>query len=67
MNSYVLVYFLYLYLVNGWNCKLIGEPQSNTYLKRQNWLSDIDPLAVCNDGSPGAYYFSPAGDEGKGN
>lgn len=23
-------------------------------------LSKIDPLAVCNDGTPGAYYFSPS-------
>ena len=23
-------------------------------------LSQIDPLAVCNDGTPGAYYFSPS-------
>ena len=31
------------------------------------WLSQIDPLAVCNDGSPGAYYFSPSTDSAYSN
>jgi hypothetical protein len=30
-----------------------------------NWLTAIDPLAVCNDGSPAGYYFAPGtGDAG---
>ena len=52
---------------SAWYCKehssLIQE-YSDAYLHR-HWLSDIDPLAVCNDNTPGAYFFSPSkGDVG---
>ena len=37
--------------------------QDGSLLKRYT-LADIDPLAVCNDGTPGSYYFAPHLDEG---
>jgi len=37
---------------------------TSTVLQRK-WLTEVDPLAVCNDGTPGAYYYSPAIENGK--
>ena len=34
----------------------MGEPGTTTFTI--NWLTDIDPLAQCNDGSPAAYYYA---------
>ena len=34
----------------------VGEPGTTTF--SLNWLTDIDPLAQCNDGSPAAYYYA---------
>jgi hypothetical protein len=36
---------------------VVGTPGTTTFTL--NWLTDVDPLAVCNDGSPAAYYFAP--------
>ena len=34
----------------------VGEPGTTTFTI--NWLTDVDPLAQCNDGSPAAYYYA---------
>jgi hypothetical protein len=39
----------------------VGTPGTSTMV--QNSLQNVDPLAVCNDGSPGAYYFAPGSGE----
>jgi hypothetical protein len=35
----------------------VGTAGTTTFTLQ--WLTDIDPLAVCNDGSPAAYYYAP--------
>lgn len=53
------------HLANGLEYTSFGTPVQHGSLSAAElsiqWLTgDIDPLAVCNDGSPGAYYFTPA-------
>ena len=40
----------------------IGTPGTSTL--SVEWLDDIDSNAVCNDGSPAAYYFAPGSGDG---
>ena len=52
-----LLFFFIPSFLNAWNCDKKDISETSTEMKI-NWLSSIDPLAVCNDGTPGAYYFS---------
>ena len=43
----------------GWSCNDAGAETVMTL----NSLAAVDPMAVCNDGSPAGYYFSPGAAE----
>ena len=43
----------------GWSCDDVG---ATTQLRRES-LVDVDPLALCNDGTPAAFYWKKAKSE----
>jgi hypothetical protein len=53
--------------ITGLGAPPLGDTSVNTpgvSIMYMNSLANVDPLAVCNDGSPAAYFFAPGSGDG---
>src|SRR5688572_17378635 len=53
----IILFLSFVAHIMSWNCESYG---SNTATPMKRNFFDNNPLAVCNDGSRGGYYYAPA-------